>query len=199
MEPGGTDEDANYESWLELGGGELIDCRQHHLHPLNRGTDGKKLFLGERPPTQSTWRRLIQLRFSFIEEEGKAMDLDAVAKFQSESFGSICGDIALIELSALHARSLKDQVDRKANLPERRSYIAKRLDERPQTKFVVFYGLSYQEHYQYLAGGPFDNDGFRWRGNTLCVLKRHPVRSSPGPWIDLGKTIRERVEGRLKP
>lgn len=31
MEPGATEEASSYESWLRLGGGELIDCKQHHL------------------------------------------------------------------------------------------------------------------------------------------------------------------------
>jgi hypothetical protein len=194
MEPGGKDEDANYDSWLELGGGELIDCKKHHLHPMNTGTDGKKFFLGDRPPTQTTWRRLIQTRFAFKGQEKQAANLDDVAKFQSESFGSICGDTALIELSALHAGSLKDNVDRETHFPNRLLHIAKRLDENPLTEFALFYGLKYRDHYECLAGGPFDTDGFRWRGNTLCVLTRHPVRSKPDPWIALGKQIRERIE-----
>jgi hypothetical protein len=195
MEPGGTDDDANYDSWLDLGGGELIDCKQHHLHPLNTGANGKKFFFGDRPPTQTTWRRLIQTRFAFKGQEKLAANLDDVAKFQKESFGSICGDIALIELSALHARSLKDKhVDRTEHLRERISLIAKRLDENPQTKFVLFYGLTYRNYYQELASGPFDDKGtFCWRKNTLCVLTRHPVRSKPEFWIDLGKQIRERI------
>lgn len=199
MEPGGKDEDANYDSWLELGGGELIDCKKHHLHPMNTGTDGKKFFLGDRPPTQTTWRRLIQARFAF---KGQVADLGAVAKFQSESFGSVCGDMALIELSALHARSLKDKVDRKRHLPNRLLHIAKRLDEHPQTDFVLFYGRGYRDHYECLAGGPFDTDGFRWRGNTLCVLTPGPTSRNPPAcmkpeyWIELGYRMRERIERR---
>jgi hypothetical protein len=36
MEPGGTEEASSYESWLRLGGGELIDCKQHHLDTDSR-------------------------------------------------------------------------------------------------------------------------------------------------------------------
>ena len=202
MEPGGKDEDANYGSWLDLGGGELIDCKQHHLHPMNTGSDGKKWFLGDRPPTQTTWRRLIQVRFAFKGQEKQAANLDVVAKFQSESFGSVCGDTALIELSALHARSLQDKVDRAAHLPERLLRIAKRLDEHPQIEFALFYGRVNREHYEYLAGGAFDPDGFRWRRGTLCVLAPGPTARNPPAcmkpeyWIELGTRMRGRIESR---
>ena len=194
MEPGGNDDDANYDAWYQLGGGELIDCRQHHL---NSGC--KKWHCGDRPPTQSTWRRLIQVFLAF---EDKPTELDAVSRFQRDSFGAIDGNIALIELSALHARSLQEKVNRKAHLPERLSLIEKRLSQHPP-KFALFYGRDYREHYERIEGVRFGSDGMCWRDDTLCVLApgptaRYPTAcSKPKYWIELGTTMRKRIEHRM--
>src|ERR1700683_2398212 len=83
MEPGGTDDDANYDSWMELGGYELINCRRHHLHPLN--SMHTKWFVGERPPTQTTWRRLIQLLLAFKDRES---GLEAARFYQRDHLGT---------------------------------------------------------------------------------------------------------------
>jgi hypothetical protein len=76
------------------------------------------------------------------------------------------------------------------------------IDEHPQTKFALFYGLVNRENYEYLAGGAFDLDGFRWRGDTLCVLTPGPTALNPpacmkpGYWIEHGNRMRERIERR---
>jgi hypothetical protein len=77
MEPGGADDTKSYEAWRALGRGELIDCRKHHLSSTD--PEWTRWHLKERPPTQATWRRLIQLLFAY---EGKPTDLDAVLAYQ---------------------------------------------------------------------------------------------------------------------
>ena len=44
MEPGGEDDLAWYETWLRLGGTELMDCRAHHI-----GTNYHKWHVAARP------------------------------------------------------------------------------------------------------------------------------------------------------
>jgi hypothetical protein len=134
MEPGGTDDHASHEVWMQLGGTELIDCRAHCL-----GTNFSKWHGGDRPPTQPTWRRLIQLLLGY---EGRPGDLDAVSVYQRDKWGALKGDTASVEVSALHAASLDILVDRDAYRDQRITILKERL-EANRPKFVVFYGLGY--------------------------------------------------------
>jgi len=166
MEPGGADNHASYEAWMQLGGGELIDCRQHHL-----ATRFSKWHAGNRRPTQPTWRRLIQLLLGY---EGKRADLDAVSLYQRDNWGVLNGETALLEVSALHAKSSATSVNRNAYRDERIATLRQRLKEfRP--KFVVFYGKEYTSVYETIADARFDQDGCAWHGSTLCVLVLHPT------------------------
>jgi hypothetical protein len=66
----------------------------------------------------------------------------------------------------------------------------KRQLEANQPKFALFYGVSYRKEYEAIAG-PFNADGWRWTGKTLCVLTKHPTpRRGPAPpasyWRALG-------------
>jgi len=190
MEPGGADEDASYEAWTDLGGGELIDCRAHHL----RSDDPKwrRWHTGPRPPTQPTWRKLIQLFLSF---EGTPTDIDAVGRFQREDWGSENGETALIEVSALHSPALGVNVDRAAFREGRIATIRERMGQY-HPKFVVFYGLGYRAIYEHIAGSPFNEAGYTTSGSTLCVLVEHPA-ARPGKsaewWIEKGLEIRSRL------
>jgi hypothetical protein len=194
MEPGGTDDHASYESWLRLGGGELIDCRAHHLDSNEHApTVVTEWHRDHEPPTQPTWRKLIQLLLAY---EGKPTDMDAVREYQRAPWGSLDGETALIELSSLHAPSLAAEVEgRKSHRKDRIALIKRRLAEY-QPKFAVFYGAGYRDEYEQIAG-KFDANGFVWSDATLCVLVRHPVGvGAPGEdfWIDLGRQVRAAVE-----
>ena len=192
MEPGGEDDHASYEAWMRLGATELIDCRRHHL-----GTGFSKWHSGGSPPTQPTWRRLIQLLLGY---EGKAADLDSVRTYQQDKWGTLEGDTASLEVSALHARGYDTTVNRTAYREERIKVLKERLGEwRP--KIVVFYGQEYRAIYESISDACFDAQGFAWHGETLCVLVRHPTgRSNPAEmkkgewWAAKGREMRIRFE-----
>jgi len=188
MEPGGEGDDASHESWQRLGGGELIDCKAHHLDCQFLKWHG-----GERPPTQPTWRRLMQLLLAY---KGEDTALDAVARYQRDHFGAADGETAVIELSAHHAVNMDVDVERMAHRDDRISLIRRRLDEHRPT-FVVFYGKTYQSEYERVIGAPFGPGGAAWRDGTLCVLTIHPVAKSGSPpayWVHLGQAMRTAVD-----
>ncbi len=192
MEPGGTDDHASYEVWMQLGGTELIDCRAHHL-----GTNFAKWHGGHRPPTQPTWRRLIQLLLGY---EGKRAGSDAVSIYQRDSWGAQKGDTALLEVSALHAKNLVTSVNRNEYLDERTAILKKRL-ETNRPKFVVFYGLGYKNIYEKITNARFGANGYAWCGSTLCALLPGPTArniptkmKSPEWWVMKGCDMRAAVE-----
>lgn len=190
MEPGGADDEASYEAWQDLGGGELIDCRAHHLS--SNDPIWTRWHAAERPPTQPTWRRLIQLFLSF---EGTPTDLEAVARFQRDDWGSEDGETALIEVSGLHSPSLGTSIERTVFRDERIAIILNRMREYAP-RFAVMYGLGYREIYEGICESSFDEDGFTWSGPTLCVLVEHPA-ARPGKsaewWMRKGLEIRSRL------
>lgn len=134
MEPGGTDDHASFEAWLHLGGKDLIDCREHHFK-----SNFNKWHFGERPPTQGTWRGLIQLLLSF---KGESPDLDSVRTYQKNQWGSVNGETAVLEVSALHAKNLEVDVDRTTHRNERIATLNKRLIAE-QPIFMIMYGTKY--------------------------------------------------------
>jgi|ERR1700736_808320 len=191
MEPGGKDENASYESWLRLGGSELLDCKAHHLD-----CEFTRWHIGPRPPTQSTWRRLIQALLAF---KGEPTDLDAVRVYQRDRWGMSNDETASIELVALHAPSLSHASDRTAHREERVSTIQKRLFDNKPT-FAIFYG-GYRDEYERIVGDRFDADGFAMCGPTVCALTPHPTAWlnrggwTEDRWINIGKELRRKADG----
>jgi hypothetical protein len=120
MEPGGEGDGASHESWERLGAGVLIDCKAHHLD-----CGFTRWHVGERPPTQPTWRRLIQLLLAY---KGEETDLDAVARYQRDRLRASGDETAIIELSAHHGVNMNVHVERTAHRDERISPIRRRLD-----------------------------------------------------------------------
>jgi hypothetical protein len=187
MEPGGTDDHASYEAWEHLGGGELIDCRAHHINPDFPGW--ARWHSGERPPTQPTWRRLIQLLLAY---KGLPTDLDSVRLYQRDQWGSKDGETALLEVSALHSPSLAISVDRESNRAHRIAILHARISEYAPA-FVVCYGLGYREIYSQVVGAPFDSDGIARSGKTVCALVEHPTARPGKPaswWENVGRQLR---------
>lgn len=195
MEPGGDDGHASYEAWQSLGGDELIDCREHHLWKRTTLHLQDPLWTrwhdGDRPPTQPTWRRLIQLLLAY---KGEETDMDAVSRYQRQPWGSLRGETAVIEVAAIHSPKMSGVVPFRE---ERVAVIRERMvANRP--RFALFYGTSYREIYEEIAGR-FDGDGFVWSGDTLCTLVQHPTARpghSPRWWIDKGEQIRAMIDAR---
>jgi hypothetical protein len=191
MEPGGSDDATSYDVWQQLGGDELIDCRKHHLE-----SGFKDWHEARRPPTQPTWRRLIQLILAF---RGEPTDMDAVSLYQRDHFGSVDGETAVIELSALHAPSLSVSVDRMRHRDERVLTIKRRFKEyRP--KLAIFYGRTpvYRDAYEQIIGASFNSDDVALVGTILCALVPHPTwQGGPAPeyWVELGRCLRRRADG----
>ena len=193
MEPGGQDDLASYEAWLTLGGSELVDCRAHHM--AHDDPAWTRWHLGDRPPTQPTWRRLIQLLLAF---QMKRADLNAVKDYQRQQWGSATGETALIEVSAVHSPRLS-RID--LNAPEIKSrldVIHDRMLEFAPT-FAVLYGIGYQHCYEQIIGTTFDSARFAQVGATLCALTPGPTSARGKPWgrgewwIEKGVEIRKRL------
>ena len=190
MEQGGDPEERSYRVWQQLGAGELLDCREHHLaiddSLFRRWHDGPK------PRTQPTWRGLIQILLSF---KGVDASTEAVRNYQSQNWGSSSGETAVIELSALRARNLKSLVARTDFRTEHIDTVRDRIAQY-KPAFVVCYGLGYREDYQRIAGSVFDPAGFTVSGRTLFALVKHPtsfgVKSAE--FMQFGKEIRRRLE-----
>ena len=77
--------------------------------------------------------------------------------------------MALVEVCALHAPSTAAASDRTSYRNERIATLRERLATYRPT-FALFYGLTYRQQYEKVAGGAFDEDEFRWSADTLCVL-----------------------------
>jgi hypothetical protein len=196
MEPGGVDDHASYKTWMQLGGAELIDCRQHHL-----ASNCLHWHDGDRPRTQATWRRLIQLLLGYKEMPA---DLDAVSIYQRDRWGTLSGEAASLNLSALHATNLGTPVNRIAHREERISTLRARLDENTPI-FVVFYGTGYIKEYEKIIGRQFNGAGYAWHRSTLCLLVRHPTGQGNSPemkrgdcWIRKGQEIRSLINAQAE-
>jgi hypothetical protein len=188
MEPGGSETEDNCRYWLELGAGELIDCREHHLRA--KFTDWHK----HNPPTQDTWRGLIRFFLAF---QQKPFDLRAVSDYQERAWGAKDGATAVIELSALSAAGLHVNVDRKRSRDDRIEHIRERLLKHQPT-IALFYGITYREHWQAIVGSTFDSRGFAYVGRTLCIEALHPTRGDGQKeryWYELAKAARDELAG----
>lgn len=192
LEPGGKERSEWPNIWAtRYGGAEMIDGRGEAGDP-----DHARWF-GPDAGLQSTWQALIRIRLAF---EGRDADDATVLAHQREKFVRGDGDEAVLELSAYAARGLDIDVPREKYMPQRINRIAELLREHKPT-FLVCYGRSRRRDFARLCGGPFDADGFRWSGSTLCALTIHPTpRHQPAPppqhWIGLGREIRRRVDAR---
>jgi hypothetical protein len=191
MEPGGNDTHSSYDAWLALGGDELIDCRSHHLWKRDALGVEDRLWTrwhdGDRPPTQPTWRPLIQALLAF---KGQPSALESVRSYQRDHWGMLADETAVIELNALHAPNNAAKVDRETHRPQRIRTIRERMVEYRPT-FAIFYGKDYRPFYEQIVGSPFGDDGFARSGETICALVPHPARSGKRRewWTELGRRL----------
>jgi hypothetical protein len=187
MEPGGDDHPELYTAWEAAGGGSLIDAAAHEEQWNHRVPPHLQMHHFASKPTiqKGTWQPLIHIVLGFT---GENADSHA---YQRDRLGRADGDMALIELTSVAARNLAVPSDRDRFMPERIAYIGRQLAANP-VKIAVFYGVTYREKYEQVAGGPFNADGLRWRGSALCALITHPSRPTHtyAYWREYGERLR---------
>ena len=195
MEPGGADHPDLYTSWEACGSGSLIDAAQHEdewnkLVPADlqmHHFDTKTVI------QRGTWQPLIHIVLGFT---GSNEDSHI---YQRDKLGRAGGKTALIELSSVASTTLSSQDVERPYEAERIIDIRQHLEhEKPGPAFVVFYGTTYTRQYSEVAGGQFDEDGFRWNGTTLCALIKHPARPTRSYqyWRDYGEKLRDLVDAK---
>ena len=143
----------------------------------------------ERPPTQSTWRQLIR---SILIGQGLDSDIEAVRQYQKREFARRHGKEACLELLPLPSQSLNAKTWKYHNWTEiprlaspglyRAYYIKKRIPSiralimkwRPRA--VVFYGATYQRHWEKISDANFGLNDFPRvdiKNGTLYILLPH--------------------------
>ena len=196
-EPGGADDPEQYASWARLGGADLIDCREHDLDCPSEREPGM-WHGGECPWLQNTWRPLIAMVLAY--EGAQIYDEEAVRRYQDERWGRTDGDTALLELSAIAAKSVAHaEAMRLMHLPERVSTFRRQLAAHPPA-FVVFYGLGidpvhevpYLQHWSAIARRDLAEDQPARIGNTVFVAEKHPAAhgTTNAHWTELGRRVR---------
>lgn len=188
-EPGmadkGDDLEKRCEAWLQIGGGELVDCIAHH-HAF-----GYDKWHKVNPPTQSTWRQLIRLLLSF---KGIEATLEEIREYQRTQWGTIAGETCVIELSSLAAPNLSTCRDRDSHREQRVAFLRDKISKYQPT-FVVMYGDSQTKYWEQIVG-KFDQDGIREVGRTIAISTPHPQKhgTTNNEWIQFGKFLRERCD-----
>jgi hypothetical protein len=93
------------------------------------------------------------------------------------------------------AKNLAVRGDREQFMAQRIAFIGQQLASNP-VEIDEFYGTSYRDKYEQIAGGRFDANGVRWRGATLCALIAHPSRPtrSYAYWREYGEMLRRRYD-----
>ena len=187
MEPGGHNTVANAVTWKRLGGGELIDCREHHL--LSDVFEWHR----ESPNIQNTWGPLIRL---LLIVKGRAQSDSLVRFYQRDAWGAAKGETVVAELSALSAPSLDTEVNRTLHREHRKKILRERLTTY-KPKFVLFYGTTYQTEWETLIGTQFDAEGFAQIGSTIAALTLHPT-SRPVPSLMYWASFAHALKNKLK-
>jgi hypothetical protein len=176
----GSDLNPRARAWLQLGGGELCDCREYHA------LIAELRWHREQPRLQPTWRPLMLLLMSHLQ---RPTDNDSLRNYQRDSWGIAGGDTCVIELSGLPAHNLTVERDRRSFREERIARIQRRLSQH-NPRLVVMYG---QQDWRAIAGQEFPRNGTLRQGATTLVVTPHPTSHGPTNafWKALGETLRE--------
>ena len=200
-EPGGADDPEQYASWVRLGEYDLIDCREHDLDCAGSRPSGL-WHGGGSPPLQTTWRLLIAMTLAY---QGAAeYDADSVRRYQDDRWGITDGDTAVLELSAVAARSvIEAEAQRLMHLPNRIERLRREIAANTP-EFVVFYGVGidpvnhvpYLDHWNAIAQAELAIDKPQLIGRTVFVVQRHPTAhgTTTEHWVELGHRLRALTE-----
>jgi hypothetical protein len=187
-----------YLAWMNLGGGELVDAKEHHFG------FGFYDWHCEIPPArpQSTWSRLIRLLLSC--RNGRSPDPDEVLAYQKQFWGMRNGETCVIELCSLAANKLSVAKAIEFNADELRTARIAQIQERIafyKPLAVVMYRRLGRESWSRIAGREFSDTReivqiLNYK--TLAVFADHPVSKegvSNEYWDTLGSDLRQRLHG----
>jgi hypothetical protein len=177
------------EAWRDLGGVELNDCRCFQFRI------GEERWHQERPQLQPTWRPLMLLLMTFL---GKPSDNESLRNYQRHDWGTLSGEICVIELSGLAANSSKEDRDRESFREKRIKVIRQRMHFH-KPALVVMYGLKQRQHWIAIAEHTFSPDKILKRGPTIIALTRYPTShgSTNVYWKKLGERLRHVAQSSL--
>jgi len=189
---GGTERPDGPEIWTDrFASAETIDGRIDACDP-----DHARWFS---PSSKGQPTRIAPIR-TLLAFKGEPADDVACLAYQRERFAAGNGDEAVLELSAYAAANLGVDSARERYKPQRIERIRELLAEH-RPAFFACYGLTRGADFEDIVGGPFDADGFRVSGSTVCAIAMHPTprfRPAPPPsfWVGLGLELRRRAELR---
>ncbi|QDT71744.1 hypothetical protein I41_09040 [Lacipirellula limnantheis] len=210
-EAGGTsprDLECRVAAWNECGGEPVVDLMDFH-HRI-----GCDQYFGVRPKRQVTWARLAQIVLAW---EGLCRGRDAVLAFQSQHLGRKGGTTLLAELMPLpkatvtswpyaplatrlpYLRSVGRYRD--AVLPKRVELLSEAIRSH-SPKAVVFYGMSYRQHWIDIAQVPFASTGtgsfFGCGHHTTYLVTSHPNARGleANYFVEQGRILGELTEKR---
>jgi hypothetical protein len=184
------------EAWIDLGRGELIDCKEHHFG------FGEAEWYREvpPPPTQSTWRQLIRLLLATI--SGGQPDLKEIRSYQQKHWGMKNDKTCVIELCSLAAKNLKAKkginFDANVFVKERVKTIHEKI-RRHKPIFVIMYGKKDKSCWEEIAGRNFStapDSCTIGNGSTQAVFANHPVDKvgvDPSYWLRLAERLRHEI------
>ncbi len=205
MEEGGGNSFAEIakrlNAWAKRGKRELEDVAEYHAEV------GITHLFSETPKLQPTWNKLIRIVLS---TNGQVPTTEQVREYQRTCLGRPNGDTCLVEILPLPSPStghwlyaehsqLSYLIDREtykqACLTLRIAHLRQRISER-RPSVVIFYSLSYREHWQEVAGVDFrqESDLYVGRNHTsLFVITKHPAAKGVTSeyFHQVGKTISE--------
>ena len=163
------------QTWIDLGRGELIDCKRHHF------LFGEDDWQRDAPPPllQSTWKQLIRLLL--VTRTGRPPDVEDIRSYQQKHWGLKNDETCVIELCSLAAKKLtaRKGINFDANIfvKERTKTIRQRI-LKYNPVFVIMYGKKDKSYWEEIAGRNFSTaPDIRTVGNgpTRAVFANHPV------------------------
>jgi len=223
MEEGASDKPKELKKSIEKRITEWDKCGRTNF--IDFGTfrnDIAPTWFREESTIQQTWGGLIRVLLSGL---GKQIDSKTVRDYQKDAFG-IDGKMCLLELSPLPCKGsgekkwlykkcfehlglewLKTRKGFKDKCFPERIKVLEELIKKHKPKAVVFYGLTYKEHWESIAESQdveFEKceNGehklfFGQNKNTQFVIMRHPAaRETNGEYfIKIGKLIARKMSG----
>jgi hypothetical protein len=185
---------ARCTAWIDLGRGELIDCKCHHFK------FGECDWHRDVPPPrpQATWKQLIRLLLAT--RDGSLPDtIKDILPYQQKRCGMKSGETCVIELCSLAANKLKAKkavsFDPDAFREERIKIIRTRV-AKYKPAFVVMYGRRDWTYWEAIAGKALSPGNILRVGPTVFVFADHPVAHGlPNSyWLQLAAKLRRECQ-----